>query len=603
MSKADPLKEQILNQADIVDIVSQYVSLKQKGNRLFGLSPFKKEKTPSFSVVPDKQYYQCFASNKNGNVIDFVMEMENLSFFEAKQYLANKLGIAIPQQQGRKRSHQEIDRFQVMDTAAQLYRNWLKNNPHALEYIQSRGLTQEHLDHFGVGYAPDQWDSLNHALHDRRIPEQVQIELGLEIRRENSSGCYDRFRNRIMFPIRNVLGRVIAFGGRALNPDDPAKYLNSNDTSIFNKSRVLYLLDVAKNHIKDNGVIVVEGYMDAIALHIHGFEYTVATLGTALTKEHIQILKRYTTNFTLLYDSDQAGINAAMRGVELFMESELPVKVLQLQDGKDPDEFLQKNGSDLMKELLSKAPDGFRFYMQQKLMNVDLSTPEGKSTIIKEMLPLLSRIQQGILFDDYTLIMAQYLGGDLDSLKQSLQQAMQSQKTYPTHAEPEIKPQQTTQHAKGTIGTIKRELICLLAYNCGLHAPEDMKSNERINLFSRSDCTDTIPVMMEPLRDQCIEDHLIEKLLALPHEKIENPAAFMDEWLSSQTERSAFFLITAKTDIPSNGENLVKMKREVLDGLQQEVDNRKYQELVRSNTGDPMAFLKAANEQLLGKTE
>lgn len=601
MSKADPLKEQILNQADIVDIVSQYVNMQPKGNRMFGLSPFKKEKTPSFSVVPDKQYYQCFASNKNGNVIDFVMEMENLSFFEAKQYLANKLGIAIPQQTGRVRSHQEIDRFQVMDTAAQLYRKWLKNNSKALEYIQSRGLKQEHLDHFGIGYAPDQWDSLRHALHERKIPEKVQIELGLEISRDNSSGSYDRFRNRIMFPIRNVLGRVIAFGGRAMNPDDPAKYLNSNDTSIFNKSRVLYLLDVAKNHIKDHGVIVVEGYMDAIALHIHGFEYTVATLGTAMTKEHIQILKRYTNNFTLLYDSDQAGINAAMRGVELFMESELPVKVLQLKDTKDPDEFLQKNGSDAMKEELTKAPDGFRFYLQQKMIGIDLSSPEGKSSIIKEMLPLLSRIQQGILFDDYTSVMSQYIGGDLDGLKRSLQQAMRSQKQYQSNEEPEVKVQQKSQHAKGTVGNIKRELICLLAYNCGLLTPENMKANERVNIFSREECDSVLPDLIEPLRDQSIEDHLLEKILVLPHEKIEHPASFTDEWLSSQTERTAFFQITARTDIPPEGDNLRKMKTEVLEGLQQEIDNRKYQELVRSSTGDQMAFLKAANEQLLGQ--
>lgn len=601
MPKSDPLKEQILNQADIVDIVSQYVRLQPKGNRMFGLSPFKKEKTPSFSVVPDKQYFQCFASNKNGNVIDFIMEMENLSFFEAMQYLANKLGIAIPQQKVHAGSHQEIDRFQVMDTAAQLYRNWLKHNKNALEYIQSRGLTQQHLDHFGIGYAPDQWDSLNHALNERRIPEKVQIELGLEIRRDGSSGCYDRFRHRIMFPIRNVLGRVIAFGGRAMKADEQAKYLNSNDTSIFNKSRVLYLLDVAKNHIKDNGVIVVEGYMDAIALHIHGFENTVATLGTALTKEHIHILKRYTSSFTLFYDSDQAGIAAAMRGVELFMEAELPVRVMQLQEGKDPDEYLQKNGSDAMRELLQNAPDGFRFYLHQKANGIQLNTSEGRAAIIHEMLPLFARIKPGILFDDYIHLMAQFIGGNMDGLTASIKQALHSKKIYQPADEPEQAVQNSYQPMHGMIGDLKRDLIGLLSYHFALLTPDKMKPTERINLFTRDERLTEIPALLAQLQDSSIEDHLLEKFTTLPEQKIENPASFLSEWLPGQTERGAFLQITATITIPYQENNLRNMKKEVLQGLKQEVDDRQYQAIVRSGTGDFKSFLTSMDKQLLNQ--
>ncbi len=604
MSKPDPVKEQILNQADIADIVSQYVYLEQKGGRLWGLSPFNKEKTPSFTVSTDRQFYKCFSSGKGGNVIDFIIEMENLTFFEAKQFLANKLGITMPKQ-NRHRDHQEIDRFQVMDSAANLFRNWLKHNDHALEYMKSRGLNQQQLDHFGIGFAPDQWDSLTYALNELNIPEKVQIELGLVIRRESSSGCYDRFRNRVMFPIRNLLGRVIAFGGRAMSKDDPAKYLNSNDTPIFNKSRVLYLLDTAKNHMKENGAIIVEGYMDAIALHIHGFENTVASLGTALTKEHINILKRYTNQFTLLYDSDQAGINAAMRGVESFFEMELPVRVLQIQDEKDPDEYLQKHGPGKMQQLIDQAPDGFAFYLNQKRAGYNTNTPEGKTAIIQEMLPLFARIQTGLLFHDYTEIMAKMIGGDLSGMKDSIKRGLQKHKTYQPQPDPqsEAQPENSFQPLSGTIGNLKRELLCLLAYHHTLLTPEGMKPSDRVGIFSNEERTSQIPEILNTLRDSSIEDHLLEKTLQLKEEKIENMASFISDWLTSQTEFNAFIHITETTTIPNTVDDLRKMKTAVINGLQQEIQQRKYQELVQSGTSDFRSYLKAADQQLLGQKE
>ena len=323
-------------------IISSYSKLLRKGNRFFGLCPFHKEKSPSFSVHPERGYFHCFGCGKSGNSIDFIMDAENLTYGEARRYLATKLGIPIVSYSGEKRDHEEIDRYQVMDLAAQLYSQAIQKNTFAMEYAKNRGLSDAHIHQFSLGYAPDGWDNLCRAMKQKNIPDTVLTELGLIIPRKEGSGFYDRFRNRLMFPIRNTLSRVIAFGGRALDPKDNAKYLNSNETSLFSKSKVLYLLDQAKNVLKDKGAILVEGYMDAITLHVYGFTQAVASLGTSLTKEHVNILRRYTSDFTLLYDGDNAGINAAVRGVDIFLEMGVFPQSRSFADGCGPGRFCEK---------------------------------------------------------------------------------------------------------------------------------------------------------------------------------------------------------------------------------------------------------------------
>ena len=482
MAKTDTVKEQILNKADLADIVSSYVRLKQAGGRLFGLCPFHKEKTPSFSVHPDRQFFHCFGCGKSGNAIDFVMEVENLTFPEAKRFLAGKLGIRIEEQRGRDRPHGEIDRYQVMDIAAQLYVKWLRENQTAIDYIKSRQLTGEHARTFGMGYAPDRWDSLLHALKQRGFPEAVQSELGLIIPRKEGNGFYDRFRHRIMFPIRNTLGRVIAFGGRALRSDEQAKYLNSNDTSLFNKSRVLYLLDRAKKVIKDNGVVIVEGYMDAIALHVHGFEQTVATLGTALTKEHLAILKRYTKDCTLLYDGDAAGINAAKRGVELFFEAGQAVRVVLMPQGLDPDDFLKSRGREELQQLLETAPDGFEFYLSQILIGRNTSTPAGKSEIVNGMLPLLARISEAYIRQDYIRILADRIGSEAAVLQQSVAKALEKsvyRRMRETNDVESVPIKQVKRHSDIT----KEMLLRLLSFHYGLVTVENIEGKSSLKVI------------------------------------------------------------------------------------------------------------------------
>ncbi|MGC9326064.1 MAG: DNA primase, partial [Candidatus Hinthialibacter sp.] len=397
MADVDRVKQQILEQANIVEIVGKYVRLQNRGGRFFGLCPFHKEKTPSFSVNAERGFFHCFGCGKGGNVIDFVMEMENLTYGEARRHLAAQMGIRLDPPSGARRSHDEIDRYQLMDQAAQYFAKRLQHNQTALHYLHSREVKPEHIHHFGLGFAPNEWDGLLIEFRKRKIPEKVLEELGLIIPRKDGSGYYDRFRNRIMFPIRNTLGRVIAFGGRSLDPNDQAKYLNSNDTPLFNKSKVLYLLDKAKDVLKERGAVSVEGYMDAISLHMRGFQQTVASLGTSLTPDHIQILRRYTQNFTLLYDGDAAGIRAAMRSVELFLESGRTVRAALLPEGMDPDDYIKQYGAEAMQKYLDDSKDGFEFYIEQTSVHHDIKTMQGKLEMVEAVMPLFARIQDPLL--------------------------------------------------------------------------------------------------------------------------------------------------------------------------------------------------------------
>ncbi|MBZ0258141.1 DNA primase, partial [bacterium] len=404
MASNDPVKEQILERVDIAEIVGQYVHLKSRGGRLFGLCPFHKEKTPSFSVNAERGFYHCFGCGAGGNAIDFVIGVENLTYPEARRMLAEKLGIEIKPAHGSFRQHQEIDRYQIMEAAARYYQRNLESSKTAMEYLTKRGLTNEDIQRFGLGFASPGWDNLLYTIKKKNVPETVMDELGLLVKSNKKDGYYDRFRNRIMFPIRNTIGRVIAFGGRAMDPDDPAKYLNSNETPLFNKSKVMYLLDQAKTVIKERGAVAVEGYMDAIMLHKHDFTEAIATLGTALTGEHVHMLRRYTDKYTLLYDGDSAGIRAARRGVELFFEQGLAVKVALLPGGQDPDDYLRNEGADAMRKLLDEAAGGFEFTLQQEMQGLDPSQPQQKSAIVDGVTPLLLRIPETYIRNDYIRI-------------------------------------------------------------------------------------------------------------------------------------------------------------------------------------------------------
>ena len=333
--------DELLARTDLVDLVSESVRLTKKGNSWWGCCPFHSEKTPSFHVVPDRQLYKCFGCGKGGGAISFVMELENLPFRDAVAVLAQRAGMQMPEMGGSPGARERRERILAINKqAARAFHRWL-NSPEGAEglvYLQCRGLSRRTLTNFGLGFAPDGWESLIRELSGQGYGKRDLLDAGLAV--SNKDGrIYDRFRNRVMFPIIDVRGEVIGFGGRVMDDSMP-KYLNSPDTPVYNKSRNVFALNIAKRS-KTDRVILTEGYMDTIALHQAGFDNAVASLGTALTAEHGQLLAKYFKEAIISYDGDGAGVKAAQRAIPILEKAGLKVKVLQMRGAKDPDEFIK----------------------------------------------------------------------------------------------------------------------------------------------------------------------------------------------------------------------------------------------------------------------
>lgn len=394
--------DDLLAKIDIVDIIDERVPLKKSGANYMACCPFHKEKTPSFSVSPSKQFYHCFSCGAHGTAIGFLMEQQGLSFPEAVQYLADRAGMIVPNIKGqqeapeiraeRKKKQQTLE--ETMQNCADFYRQQLKFNTIAQQYFNQRGLNADIIEHYGLGYAPDGWQPLAQVFQP--YPNHALMESGQVIHHEEQNRDYDRFRHRVMFPIRDVRGQVIGFGGRVLDDSKP-KYLNSPDTPLFDKGKNLYGLYEARHAIKEVGrILVVEGYMDVVALAQFGIGYSVAALGTATTSEHIKILMRHTDNIYFCFDGDSAGRKAARRA----MENALP----QLKDGKtlhflflpaehDPDSYIRAFGQAQFEDALLHQSQPLSEYIWHTLSDgIQLNTQEGKSQLIKSAAPLLSQI-------------------------------------------------------------------------------------------------------------------------------------------------------------------------------------------------------------------
>jgi len=359
--------EEVQRANDIVEVVSSYVPLKRAGKDYKACCPFHREKTPSFTVSPSKQIFKCFGCGAGGSVFQFVMARESVTFPEAVRLLADRAGIRIEESRERERPADGTDRPRVLKTvawAAQVFERFLRDTrlgAPAREYLERRGFTDATVEAFHLGWVPDSWDSLVRAAAKRGVSNELLAAAGLVVPRNDGSGNYDRFRNRVMFPIFDTLNRPIAFGGRTLG-DDPAKYLNSPDTAVFDKSRNLYGLTAAREAIgASRQAIVVEGYTDCLMAHQVGIANTVATLGTSLTRDHVRLLKRYADEVVLVFDGDTAGQNAADRAVQLFLEEELNVRIATLHEGIDPCEFLAAGHKDDFAALVGSAPDALEF--------------------------------------------------------------------------------------------------------------------------------------------------------------------------------------------------------------------------------------------------
>ena len=426
----EDILQRIRDATDIVDLISEHVQLVKKGRNYSGLCPFHDEKTPSFSVDPDRQFYHCFGCGVGGNVFKFVQEIDRVTFVEAVKFLAERTGVALPERSGPSREETEAadELYRANDLAQKYFHHLLLNDDAgatARTYLQTRGLTGETIARFGLGYAPPEWDALLKVAGRRGLNPQILERAGLALPRSTGSGHYDRFRDRVTFPIANLSNRIIAFGARALQPDQEPKYLNSPETPIYHKGRVLYGLSDTRDAVRRrDAVLVVEGYMDLLSLAQAGIQHVAATSGTALTEDHCRMLVRYAHTVVLLFDGDAAGSTAAMRACEALLGTGLDARVVSLPAEHDPDTFVQEHGADVLLERAENAQSVLDFYLEQLAQQHDLSSVEGKARAIERLKPLLAKPRDAVRRDLLLREVAERLSVDEQSLRHDLQASM-----------------------------------------------------------------------------------------------------------------------------------------------------------------------------------
>jgi DNA primase len=391
--------------SDIVSVVSDYVTLKKSGRNFFGLCPFHPEKTPSFSVNPEKQIFHCFGCGVGGNVFTFVQRQEGVSFPEAVRVLAKRAGVVIPEPTAEDTAagqEKEVLYF-VHEMTAEFFQQTLFSEVGrpALEYMKKRGFNEEALRAFGVGYAPQSWDALTKLTQKKSVDPEVMVKAGLINKREGEgAGYYDRFRHRVMFPIHNLSGRIVAFGGRRLvEEEESPKYINSPETPIYHKGSILYGMYQGREAVRTaDRVIVVEGYLDVMRMHLCGLQNTVATSGTALTENQARLILRYTKNVTLLYDSDTAGASATLRGADILVENGLAVSVATLSAGDDPDSFLLKRPIEEMQQILQSAPPllEFKILNRANTTAAQMDSVAQRTEQLRSIVETLARVRDGL---------------------------------------------------------------------------------------------------------------------------------------------------------------------------------------------------------------
>ena len=391
--------DELIAKNPIEDVVGQYVRLSKKGGNLFGLCPFHGEKTPSFSVAPGKQIYYCFGCHKGGGVINFIMEIENLSYPDAVRFLAKRAGMEVPEDDAYQSRYRQQERlWKLCRDAARFFHSQLMepDGAQARAYLAGRGLTGATVTRFGLGFAPDAWSSLTDRMLHMGYTRQELVDAGLAVQKEKNGkrSVYDKFRNRVMFPIIDLRGNVIGFGGRVMDGSTP-KYLTSPETVIFNKRKNLFALNVAKKS-KQGYIILCEGYMDTITLHQYGFDCAVASLGTALTDEQVNLLSKYTQQVVLTYDSDAAGQDATRRAIPMLERAGLQVKILRMQGAKDPDEYLKKYGADRFAVLLQKSENQAEYQLLSLQNRYDLTQDEQKVEFLRQAAELICSFSSAV---------------------------------------------------------------------------------------------------------------------------------------------------------------------------------------------------------------
>ena len=450
MRYSDDIIEEVRQKNDIVDVVSQYVKLTRKGNSYFGLCPFHNEKTPSFSVTPGKQMYYCFGCGAGGNVFNFIMEYENYTFGEALKHLADRAGVELPQieysKEVREKAQERAELLEINKQAAQYFYYQLRTEKGAqgYQYLAGRGLSEETMRKFGLGYSDKFGGGLYQFLKAKGYGDDRLRESGL-FNVDERHGMYDKFWNRVIFPIMDVNNRVIGFGGRVMGDGKP-KYLNSPETKIFDKSRNLYGLNVART-TRRKYLILCEGYMDVISMHQAGFTNAVASLGTALTSGHASLLKRYTQEVLLLYDSDEAGVRAALRAIPILREAGVNSRVVNLRPYKDPDEFIKNLGAEAFEERLEQASDSFMFRVSIAESEFPMEEPQGQNRFFERCAEMLLELKDELERNLYIEAIVKKYRGQYGISVEDLRKRVNTLALKGTPAERRIQPKKSQEGA------------------------------------------------------------------------------------------------------------------------------------------------------------
>lgn len=457
--------DEIYRATDILEVIGDYVTLKKRGQNHWALSPFTKEKTPSFAVNPAKNIYKCFSTGKGGNTINFLIEMEGYTYVEALKHLARKYNIEIIEEEVSPEVKEQLDRrqslFIVNGFAASFFHGQLMESEVGkrigLSYFKERGLLEHTIKTFQLGYAPDQWDTLVKAAYEAKYQEDFLIELGLASRSGKTGNLIDRFRDRVIFPIRNPIGKFVGFGGRILSErKDVGKYINSSESQIYNKSQVVYGLFEAKQSIRNEDLcILTEGYMDTLMLHQNGIQNVVASSGTALTIEQIRLIRRFSKKVLMIYDGDAAGIKAAMRGIELLIQEEMSVKVLILPDKHDPDSYVRKFGPEALREQMNTQALDFIAFKLKVLgdREGENPSPDAQAQLIKELAKTIALVPDRVYQQVYIKQVAQELAIGEDLMMHAVEEAKGIQAKF--HAQELRREQAIQRNTDQQAGTVK----------------------------------------------------------------------------------------------------------------------------------------------------
>ncbi len=499
--------EEIYNAVDIVEVVSDYLPLKKRGGNYWALSPFANEKTPSFAVSPAKGIYKDFSTGKGGNAVNFLMEMEGYTYPEALRHLAKKYGIELEEAEESEEEKVGRDKRQSLFIVNEFASKWFhqqlleseEGRKIGLSYFKERGILQKTIEDFQLGYAPDSWEAFTEAAVAQKHNPEFLTDLGLSGTSEKSGKLYDRFRGRVMFPITNHTGKVVGFGGRVLTSEKQmAKYINSSESAVYNKSQILYGLYHARQHVRnEDQCILTEGYMDTIVLHQNGIQNVVASSGTALTPEQIRLIRRFTKNVLMIYDGDAAGVKAAMRGIDLLLEEGMNAQVLVLPDNHDPDSYIGEHGSAAFREFArAEAKSFLDFKLDNLSQQLDVSDPAQQAELIRAISDTLARLPDMLkrqLFVKNTAerldiseeLMARAVHEAMQSLGKQQRREAQRQQRFDPKPEAEVKPLRAFETLD--LARQEKELLRILLNHHDksfeLHPTENLEEVENIRLI------------------------------------------------------------------------------------------------------------------------